>query len=99
MTPPPDDAWLAELLRDERHVDDGGFADRVTGALPPRRARRRFGAREAAILGGALCSGAVGVFAASGGALATLMPHDVGSVAAAVVVVALALWGAAAADA
>lgn len=86
-----DDAALRALLA-APHIDEDGFAARVTSALPARARKRRVDRRSIAIAGGALAAAACGAFAA--GALETALPFGVfGAMVPFAVVVAAVVWG------
>lgn len=93
MTTPIDDQALEALLKDDAHLDDAGFSDRVLTRLPRRRRVQR---RDLVIAGSALAAAAIGVavWLGSGGieleAVRTSWVH----VAAVAMVVGLGLWGA-----
>lgn len=93
MTPLDDDA-LAALLKDDKHVDDAGFADRVVARLPRRRAT--LGRRDWIVAASALMAASVGALAwSSGGAAAFELARDSWIHGSALAVgVGVGLWGA-----
>ncbi len=92
MTNPIDDHALEALLKDDGHIDDAGFAERVTARLPRRRRVQR---RDLVVAGSALIAGGVGaaVWLGAGGTLNVALGSWVHAAALAMGV-GLALWGA-----
>lgn len=94
MNTPLDDDALTALLKDDAHLEDAGFSDRVMGRLP--RPRHALGRREAILAGSALIAAAAGALTWSGfGDVAVELARSGWTQATALaLVVGLGLWGA-----
>ncbi|MCC7073613.1 MAG: hypothetical protein IT383_20050 [Deltaproteobacteria bacterium] len=92
MKTPMDDQALEALLKDDGHIDDAGFAERVTARLPRRRRLQR---RDLVVAGSALVAGGAGAAIWFGTGVSLEMAIGSWVHAAALAMgVGLALWGA-----
>lgn len=93
MTTPIDDHALEALLKDETHLDDAGFSDRVLARMPRRRRVQR---RDLVIAGSALAAAAIGVavWLGSGGLEIETVRSSWVHAAAVAMAVGLVAWGA-----